>query len=128
MAARNLINPNPKKGTQPHKRNQPIKDKFPDTLAECLGIVTAACKKAGITHDTYYDWRKGDEVWAAKCDVAYEKAGDFVESKLYELIKEKNPAAVIFYCKTKLRNRGYIERRENSVDLTTHESRLKELE
>ncbi len=43
---------------------------------------------------------------------------DYVESKLFELIEEKNPAAVIFYCKTKLRHRGYVEKLEADLTVT----------
>jgi len=119
----------PLQGNLPSKRYAPIKEAFPGILAESMGIVTTACKKAGIHHDTYHAWRRGDPEWAAKCDVAYDRAGDFVESKLYELINEKNAQAVIFYCKTKLKNRGYVERTEQSTTLTVkHEDALKELE
>ena len=41
---------------------------------------------------------------------------DFAESKLYELIKEANVPATLFYLKTKGKNRGYIERQELAVD------------
>jgi len=38
-----------------------------------------------------------------------EIALDYGESKLFELIADKNPAAVIFFLKTKGKKRGYIE-------------------
>ena len=37
---------------------------------------------------------------------------DFVESKLFELFKEKNTTATIFYLNTKAKKRGYVERQE----------------
>lgn len=37
---------------------------------------------------------------------------DWVETKLYELIEEKNVAAVFFYLKTQAKDRGYIERQQ----------------
>jgi hypothetical protein len=40
---------------------------------------------------------------------------DFAESKLHKLIDQGNPAATIFYLKTKGKNRGYIERQEIAV-------------
>lgn len=47
-----------------------------------------------------------------------ERRHDWAESRLFALIEELNPAAVIFYAKTQLRGRGYIERTEiaNATD------------
>jgi len=91
-----------------------IKEKFPQILKDSLGIITNACKKAGIERRTYYDWRKADPEFAADCDEAGEQTLDFVESKLQTLIDKENPAAIIFYMKTKGKNRGYVERIETS--------------
>ena len=43
---------------------------------------------------------------------------DFAESKLFELIKDKNPAVCIFYAKTRMQKRGYVEKyqHEHSVN------------
>ena len=38
--------------------------------------------------------------------------GDIVEAKILSGIREGNTALMIFYAKTKLKNRGYIERQE----------------
>lgn len=108
-------------------RTAPIKKDFPRIFSECMGIVTMACRKAGIDDKTYYAWRKADPQFAADCDAAHERAGDFVESKLYELVNDKNPSATIFYCKTKLRNRGYVEKTESTITHITHEDDLKNL-
>ena len=83
-------------------------------MKECMGIVSSACKKAGIDRSTYYGWRKEDPEFANACDEAYDHAADFVESKLYQLINEGNPSAIIFYSKTKMKNRGYVERIETT--------------
>jgi len=40
------------------------------------------------------------------------RVGDYVEGALMGLIKKGNCAATIFYCKTKLRERGYIEKHQ----------------
>lgn len=90
------------------------KEKFPEILKECMGLVTKACEKADISRTTYYEWRKEDPAFAIACDYVQEHVGDFVESKLYKLVNDENATAVIFYCKTKLKNRGYVERIETT--------------
>jgi len=45
-------------------------------------------------------------------DELQETFKDEAESQLFRLIREGNPAAVIFYLKTKCRDRGYSERLE----------------
>jgi hypothetical protein len=119
-------NPNIKKRGVTN-RLKPVKAEFPKIFADCMGIVTMACAKADIDYDTYQRWRKDDPEFAAKCDKAYEKAGDFVESQLYKLIQKGNTPATIFYCKTKLRNRGYVEKNETTITHLMHEQAIKEL-
>lgn len=76
-------------------------------LANSLGIITSACKKTGINRSTYYDWRNKDLAFAADCNLIIEDTGDFVESQLLQKIGEGDTTAIIFYCKTKMRKRGY---------------------
>lgn len=91
-----------------------IKEIFPETLKECLGIVTATCDKLGVGRRTYYDWRAADPIFAAKCDQVTETTIDFVENQLLKLIKEGKEASTIFYMKTKGKGRGYVERIETT--------------
>jgi hypothetical protein len=64
----------------------------------------------GIHRNTYYKWRKNDEEFAEQCDLIFDEQGDIVESKLLDLVEAGDTSAIIFYCKTKLKNRGYTER------------------
>lgn len=89
---------------------QRTKDVFPRILREHLGIVTSACIAAQIERKTYYNWRNSDPEFAAACDEVQEVAHDFVESKLHQKINDGDTACIIFYCKTRMRHRGYIER------------------
>jgi hypothetical protein len=81
-------------------------------LEQTLGIVTAASKLAGIHRDTHYEWMKKDQSYAAKVEALEGIAIDFAESKLHGSIKSGNVTAIIFFLKTKGRDRGYIERLE----------------
>lgn len=89
------------------QQSDTIKKQFLGNLEKSLGIIASACKKTEINRSTYYDWRHKDQVFAAACDLITEDTSDFVESKLLQKINEGDTAAIIFYCKTKMRSRGY---------------------
>ena len=86
-----------------------------DALERSLGIVSTACEKAGISRQTHYNWMKDDPEYKEAVRAIEERTIDFAESHLHALIKDKNPAATIFFLKTKGKNRGYIERQEIEV-------------
>jgi len=84
-------------------------------LEKSLGIVTKACKVVGISRQTHYNWMEADADYKTAVEELSDVALDFAESKLHKLIDEGNPAATIFYLKTKGKNRGYVERQEIAV-------------
>ena len=71
------------------------KEAMIEALEKSLGIVSTAAKMVGIDRSTHYAWLKSDEE--------------------YKSVKEGNPAATIFFLKTKGKKRGYIERQEIEV-------------
>ena len=76
-----------------------------------------AAKKANVGRSTHYLWLDADPAYRKAVEEIQEGVLDFAESHLYKLIKDGNPAANIFYLKTKGRKRGYVEHQE----LTLHE-------
>lgn len=88
------------------------KEAFLKALEKSLGIMSQAAKKVGIDRTTPYRWMKEDEVFEDQVTEIQNVVGDFAETKLYELVNDGVPSAVIFLCKTKFKNRGYIERQE----------------
>jgi transcriptional regulator of acetoin/glycerol metabolism len=86
-----------------------------EALEKSLGVVSTACKAAGISRDTHYRWLKEDPEYKAQVEELSEVAVDFAESHLHKLIRDGNPAATIFFLKTKGKNRGYVERQEIAV-------------
>lgn len=86
-----------------------------EALEKSLGVVSTACKAAGISRDTHYRWLKEDPEYKAQVEELSEVAIDFAESHLHKLIKDGNPAATIFFLKTKGKSRGYVERQEIAV-------------
>jgi len=91
------------------------KEQMLEALEKSLGIVSTACKMVDISRQTHYDWIKKDEEYRKAVDSIQDSVLDFAESHLYKLVKEGNPAATIFFLKTKGKKRGYIERQEIEV-------------
>jgi len=89
-----------------------------EALEQSLGVVTSACRKAGVGRTTFYGWIKDDEEFAEAVRDIENVALDFAESQLHKQIKDGIPTSTIFYLKTKGKKRGYVERVEN--DLTSN--------
>lgn len=89
------------------------RDAFLKILRKRCGMITYACKDADINVVTYYKWRAKFKDFAEECDrIINDECGDFVESALMKRIQAGDTTAIIFYCKTKLKGRGYTERTE----------------
>ena len=97
-----------------NKTEQLKKEQLLIGLEKSLGIVSTACQSIGISRTTYYKYYNEDEDFKRSVDSVSDIALDCAESQLFELIKAKNVTAIIFYLKTKGKNRGYIEKQENS--------------
>lgn len=102
-----------------------------------LGNISKTCEELKIGRTTYYEYYNQDEEFKKNIDSIAEDALDFVESKLFERIKgyshpedkifvyeglpitvpttkhfAPDTTAIIFYLKTRGKERGYIERQE----------------
>jgi len=95
-----------------NKNVQLKKESLLEALIKSLGVVTTACEIAGVSRTTYYSYYNSDDAFAKEVDEISDIALDYAESKLFDLIKEKNITAIIFYLKTKGKRRGYVERGE----------------
>ena len=95
--------------------NTPKKEQMLEALEKSLGIVSTACKMVDVGRTTHYEWMKSDEEYKSAVNSIQDSVLDFSESHLYKLVKEGNPAATIFFLKTKGKKRGYIERQEIEV-------------
>ena len=84
-------------------------------LEESLGIVSVASKKANIHRSTHYEWYKNDGKYKETVDEIKNVCIDFVESKLFENIKDKKETSILFYLKTQAKHRGYVERQELEI-------------
>lgn len=88
------------------------KEKVLTALRNSLGNISVAVGAGNISRSTFYNWLKSDKEFAEEVEAITAECGDWVESKLLQLIKAGDTTATIFYCKTKLKNRGYCERHE----------------
>lgn len=96
-----------------------------EALRKSLGVVSTAAKRVGITRQTHYNWLESDAEYKKDVFLIAEEEKDFAESHLHQLIQDGNPAATIFYLKTKAKDRGYVERLEQSfVDDKVEEVRV----
>lgn len=91
-----------------------IKKKVLKTLVTQMGNVSKACKAANISRAYYYTLLKEDDDFKEAVSEVKESCIDLAESELLNLIKDKNTTAIIFYLKTKGKQRGYIEKQELS--------------
>ena len=91
-------------------------------MVESLGNITSACQKCGLSRQTYFRYMHDDSIFRKQIEDIPEMRLDFVENQLNKLIKDKHPAAIIFFLKCKGKNRDYIERTE--IDASVHSDRL----
>ena len=83
-----------------------------EAIVEAHGLLSDAARALGCSRKTLYSYMdEFPEVREAYED-ANEKTKDFAESKLFDAISKGNITAIIFYLKTKAKDRGYIERQE----------------
>lgn len=91
------------------------KENLLNNLDKSYGIVSQACKKSKISRKTYYNWLNADETFKECVNDILENQKDYVESKLLENIRGNDTSAIIFYLKTKAKDRGYTDKTEVSM-------------
>jgi hypothetical protein len=114
-----------------NKKQQSIKKAMIESLSATMGNVSEACKQVGIDRTTHYKYLKADPDYKQAVADVESSTGDWVESKMRELISGvktitpsgevyQNPpckTSIIFYAKTKMKDRGYIERTEQVIEM-----------
>lgn len=89
------------------------KKKALDALKSTMGNVTAACTAADINRRNFYKWREDDAEFDQAVKDISESAIDMGETALMKQIQEGNTACIIFFLKTRGKERGYVERMEH---------------
>ena len=90
------------------------KEDFIRIYSEKANNIYLTCNALGIERATFYNWLKEDNSFKEKITALEEGDIDTAESALKRQIREGNITAIIFYLKTKGKNRGYVERQELS--------------
>lgn len=88
---------------------QKLQFQFMQNLRICHGNVGEACKMMQLGRDVYLKWLNDDPNFRFDVMVLVEEMGDFVENALLKKIQDGDTQAIMFYCKTKLKHRGYQE-------------------
>lgn len=92
------------------------------------GNISMACRQANIkSRTTYYRWLENDEFRDAVENVN-ESFIDLAESQLRAAVSLGDMNAVFFLLKTKGKNRGYVERTEQSVSVNDFQKLMQELD
>ena len=89
-----------------------LKKNLLEALKKNLGNVMASCSQVGCSRKTYYEYYNNDPEFKKDVDSIAEDALDFTEGKLFSLINDENPTAILFYLKTRGKHRGYVEKQE----------------
>jgi hypothetical protein len=89
--------------------------KFLRSLKLNLGLIYASSKETGISVEDHNRWMQEDGKYKKQVLEIDGHAIDYVESTLLKLVEEKNPQAIMFYLKTKGKDRGYVEK-SNQTD------------
>lgn len=107
-----------------------LKKKLLKALGASFGVVSHACKAAGVSRTQFYDWCSIDPAFNNAVVELKEGNKDFAEAMILKKIKDGDTTMIIFYAKTQMKDRGYVERQEftgrDGQDLLRSFSRLSE--
>lgn len=95
---------------------------FIDAYKKTLCSVSNACEAIGISRNCFYQWREKDKKFAEKIYEIYEANIDFAETMLMKNIRDGKETSLIFFLKTKGKERGYVE--EERFDHTSNDNSI----
>lgn len=88
------------------------KEALLEALHNTSGIISSACRAAGVSRMTYYRYYNEDPEFRERADDIKELQKDFAESLILKKMKAGDTTMLIFYAKTQMKDRGYSERKE----------------
>lgn len=109
----------PRKTAQNDPQKRKLKAKqaaFLKAFVDCNFNVSRACRDSGVARRTLYSWRE-DKEFSERMDEAVEAKLDNLEQALYDRALDQSDSCLIFLAKCLLRQRGYVEGREQGGKL-----------
>lgn len=104
-----------KKEIEQKKVKGRLKNALLDAYDKSMGNVSSACRTVNVSRETFYRFKRDDKVFSERVTEIDETNLDFAETILLKNIREGKEASLIFFLKTKGRDRGYIERIDSTV-------------
>lgn len=92
-------------------------DEMVAAVQRSKGLATVAARQLGCGLDTVLNYRKRYQQVADAFQLEREKLGDLAESRLFQGINNGEAWAIIFYLKTQMKHRGYVERYDIRVQI-----------
>jgi len=91
------------------------KESLLKALHDNLCHISKSCEAANISRATFYAWQKEDDKFKEDCDAVADGLVDHVEHQLLQKINKGDTTAIIFFLKTKGKDRGYTEKQEFEI-------------
>jgi hypothetical protein len=88
-------------------------------VKESKGMLSAAADKLGVNYTTLWRYSKRYPAVQEAIDDQRDSVSDMAELKLFQSIRRGESWAVGFYLKPQGKGRGYVERTESNVDVTS---------
>ncbi len=90
-----------------------LKQEFLDVYKQTHGATVISCRQMKIDCSTFHYWKENDPEFKKQCEEVKELTKDHMEYSLVRDALKKGGADRIFYMKTQMRDRGYIERKDD---------------
>lgn len=92
------------------------KKRFLTVYKRRLCNVSKCCEVCGISRQTYYKWVNKDDKFKKAIEDEREAFYDDLETVMFsKAIEEKDTGMLIWISKTKMKDRGYVEKMEQDV-------------
>lgn len=110
---------------KPDKKQEDLMAQVISAIIQSKGFKTVACQAVGVNPRTFRYWMQNDEEFRKAVEDAVEFSreyrDDLAEQKLFSLVEAGDTTACIFYAKTRLKDRGYTDKRAPKEQPQAHE-------
>lgn len=83
---------------------------YAEAIRAAQGFISVAAENLGCKRTAIYSAARRHKIVQEAIDDSREKMTDFVEGKLYQRIEDEDTASIIFFLKTRAKDRGYVEK------------------